>query len=195
MTSSTGSYIWPYADMSGATLDVSLSLDRLVSIDEYSGHITTLTGGITTQVVSSTSESPAHLMVSNGATPLMKLVMRRDSSSSDRSITITPPGGILATGSLAVEMGKVDTSAYSSVQISPASTLGVSLTGGYIVHDASGQLLFALSSNYEFAVLDDRLRLSYDESVRDRIALRLRDSDGNMIMTLFFPTQLYSRIY
>lgn len=71
----------------------------------------------------------------------------------------------------------------------------MSLTGGYIVHDTAGQLLFALSSTYEFALLDSRLTLTYDASVTDRIAVRMRDADGELLMTLFFPTTLYSRIY
>lgn len=95
----------------------------LVKVDEYSGHITSLTGGITTQVVSSTSDIPSHLEVSHEGTPLMRLAIRRDASLSSRPITIVPPGGVVATGALAIEMAKKDTARYTGVSISPALSL------------------------------------------------------------------------
>lgn len=91
-TTSTGSYSWVYPDERRSTLDVNRDTASLVKVDEYSGHVTALTGGVTTQVVSSTSDTPSHLEVSHEGTPLMRLAIRRDASLSSRPITIVPHG-------------------------------------------------------------------------------------------------------
>lgn len=126
-------------------------------------------------VVSSTSDLPAHLRISYDGTPLMRLVMRRDPSSTTRPIIVAPPGGVVSTGALVLEAGLRDTSILTGVTLDRAETAGVTLTGGYILYDESGNLLFALSSDYEFAALDDRISLEYDSSITTRVTLRVKD--------------------